>query len=142
MPLHNIDESGFLFSSKESYVVLLIYKPGSENEPELASFPHSLWGIVKSASNLTPWGLQQTLSNQEELSTVGSLDSFLLSKWLEQDNSSFKYMLFVWNGKQASPLIKAMSLTWGFELDQLLHQSKGTLLEFFFTGGVIRGSKI
>jgi len=37
--------------------VLLIYKPGSEPEPELAAFPHSLWGIVKSAANLTPRGL-------------------------------------------------------------------------------------
>lgn len=51
-------------------------------------------------------------------------------------------MLFVWNGREASPLIKAMSLTRGFELDSLLNKSKGTLLEFFFTGGVIRGTKI
>jgi len=51
-------------------------------------------------------------------------------------------MLFVWNGKEASPLIKAMSLTWGFELDSLLNKTKGTLLEFFFTGGVIWGTKI
>jgi hypothetical protein len=29
-------------------------------------------------------------------------------------------MIFVWNGKQASALVKAMALTKGYELDDLL----------------------
>ena len=57
VPLHNIEESGFIFSSQESYVVLLVYKAGTENDSELVNFPHSLWGVVESASNLTPRGV-------------------------------------------------------------------------------------
>jgi len=68
VPLHQLEESGFIFSSRESYVVFLIYKSGTEHSSNLVNFPHSLWGVVQSASNLTPRGLASSLSNKEELS--------------------------------------------------------------------------
>jgi hypothetical protein len=73
--------------------------------------------------------MQQTLSKSDELEHVSSLDSFLLSKRAEKSSDSmFKYMLFVWNGRTATPLVKAMALTKGFELDALLNQSNDCLL--------------
>jgi len=47
---------------------------------DLAKFPHSLWGVVKSVENLTPRGLINTLSTNEGQLEQHSLDSFLLSK--------------------------------------------------------------
>lgn len=40
----------------------------------------------------------------------------------------FKYMIFVWNGKQAGPLVKAMALTKGYELDNLLVKAKDSIM--------------
>jgi hypothetical protein len=45
------------------------------------SFPQNLWGVVESADNLTPRGLADTFStNDEEFLQKNSLDSFLLSQ--------------------------------------------------------------
>lgn len=49
-------------------------------------------------------------------------------------------MLFVWNGKQSSAMVKANALTKGFELDSLLNQSGDHLLRVLFHGGVIKGN--
>jgi hypothetical protein len=46
VPLHSMTDEQFYFSSEESYLLLLIYKAGSESQNDLANFPHSLWGIV------------------------------------------------------------------------------------------------
>lgn len=51
-------------------------------------------------------------------------------------------MIFVWNGKQASAIVKAMTITKGYELDDLLAKSKDSALQVFFAGGVIRGKKL
>lgn len=51
-------------------------------------------------------------------------------------------MIFVWNGKQAGALVKAMALTKGYELDDLLQKAKDNVLQVFFSGGVIRGKKL
>jgi hypothetical protein len=39
-------DNQFFFSSEEAYLILLIYKTGSEGMNDLANFPHSLWGVV------------------------------------------------------------------------------------------------
>lgn len=132
VPLHNLtSETGgngnFGFSSQEAYVVLLLSRKGGQPQPELASFPHSLWGVVMSAHNMTPRGLAESISQTE---TVGALDSFLLSKRSEQPD--YSYLLFVWNGKQASSLVKAVALTKGFELDRALHEGGSNLIQFLF----------
>ena len=51
-------------------------------------------------------------------------------------------MIFVWNGKNAGAMIKAMALTKGYELDNLLMKAKDPVLQVFFAGGVIRGKKL
>jgi len=84
--------------------LLLIYKPGTESiitilykiylaNCNLALFPHSLWGVVQSAENLTPRGLQNAFSTNdtnEEFLQNHQLDSFLLSK--RRDNDDAKTM--------------------------------------------------
>jgi hypothetical protein len=37
-------------------------------------------------------------------------------------------MIFVWNGKKSGPMLKAMALTKGYELDGLLSQAKDSVL--------------
>ena len=73
--------------------------------------------------------------------TVQSIESFFLSQRHDK-HSKFRFMLFVWNGKQASPLVKALALTKGFELDSLISQAQDPLLQVLFSGGVIRGKKL
>ncbi len=51
-------------------------------------------------------------------------------------------MIFVWNGKNAGPMVKAMALTKGYELDDLLSKGKDPILQVLFSGGVIRGKKL
>ena len=51
-------------------------------------------------------------------------------------------MLFVWNGKNANALVKALALTKGYELDTLLSQAQDSVLSVLFNGGVIRGKKL
>jgi len=69
---------------------------------------------------LTPRGLSSAFASNEEAERLHSLDSFLLSRRRDQDatdNNEFKYMIFVWNGKEAPPLVKATTVTKGYELD-------------------------
>lgn len=51
-------------------------------------------------------------------------------------------MIFVWNGKGASALLKGNALSRGFQLDTLLNKSGDSLLSFIFNGGVIRGMRL
>lgn len=51
-------------------------------------------------------------------------------------------MIFVWNGKQAGAMVKAMAISKGYELDGLLSKAKDSVLQVFFAGGVIRGKKL
>ena len=144
VPLHNLDQTSFVFSSTEAYLVLLVYRANTKEKVDVVSFPHSLWGLVESADNLTPRGLANSLSADNDASSVQSLDSFLLSKRENKGhnkNRDYKYMLFVWNGKEANAMLKASALSRGFELDSLLNKAGDSLLSFIFNGGVIRGTK-
>lgn len=143
--LHNLEQTGFHFSSNEAYLVLLVYRANTKEKVDVVSFPHSLWGLVESADNLTPRGLSSSLSSDDDGSTTHILDSFLLSKRENREynkNRDYKYMLFVWNGKEASALLKACALSRGFELDTLLNKSGDSLLSFIFNGGVVRGTRL
>lgn len=78
----------------------------------------------------------------------------MLSKRRDHDNEKmndetraatqqqFKYMIFVWNGKQAGAMVKAQAISKGYELDSLLSKAKDSVLQVFFAGGVIRGKKL
>lgn len=145
VPLSNLQQDGFIFSSKEAYLVLLVYRANTSEKMDVVSFPHSLWGLVQSADNLTPRGLSNSFSSDDDGSITHTLDSFLLSKREGKEyykNREYKYMLFVWNGKQAGSLLKAKALSRGFELDTLLNKSEDSLLSFIFNGGVVRGIRL
>ena len=107
----------------------------------------------------------------EEFLQNHQLDSFLLSKRRDDESGShgvnrdsadaeevkggtgedskkpngpwqFRYMIFVWNGKKADAMVKAMAISKGYELDSLLAKAKDSVLQVFFAGGVIRGKKL
>lgn len=68
-----------------------------------------MWGVVESYSNLTPRGLDSPVASSESLSNLNKevLESFLLPKRSnKKDDGKYEYMIFVWNGKTASPLVK------------------------------------
>ena len=150
VPLANLHNSGFSFSSEECYLILLIYKSDSEEHCELVNFPHSLCGVVKSVSNLTPRGLLSTFSTTNESvndppinsgTIVENLESMLISKREEKD-TKYKQMAFLWKGKNSNGLVKALALPKGYELDTLLYSAKDPLLYILFSGGVIRHRKL
>lgn len=74
------------------------------------NFPHSMWGLVESYSNLTPRGLETPVASSESVGSLNKevLESFLMPKRNKtaSNNSKYEYMLFVWNGKTAGPLTK------------------------------------
>lgn len=58
------------------------------------------------------------------------------------DNQKYKYMLFVWNGKNAGATVKAQTLTKGYALDEYLRQAKDSGLNVLFSGGVVKNKKL
>lgn len=124
-----IKEEHFLFNSEEAYIILLVYKANDEFY-ELSAFPNSIWGIVESSSNMTPRGLKHVFSSSSA-NGLESLESYILSKRGFKD-SDYKFVLFIWNGKKTSPLVKSTLLMRAFDLDKKL--SDPTLLPYLYSG--------
>jgi len=133
--LTKLKEDRFLLSSAETYIILIIFKIKDDYE-DMTIFPNSLWGVVESSSNMTPRGLKYAFStcNNSE-----SLESFLLSK-RDFKNSDYKYLLFIWNGKNCAPLLKSHVLMKAFELDKKL--SNPSILPYLYNGFNIENQKI
>jgi len=145
LSLKDILSADFNFVSNECYLVLFVYKKRTEEGATPVSFPHSMWGVVESSSNLTPRGLETPVANSESISSLnrGALESFLLPKRAEKnDDSKFEYMLFVWNGKTANPLMKAVTLSAAIEFDSLINKAKDPFLHVLFSGGYVRNKKL
>ena len=130
--LSNIHQSRFLLDSHNVYIILLIFKKDKENLVENSPFPTGLWGIIESSSNMTPRGLLYAFPNNNNSQ---NLESFLLSK-RELEDSEFKYMLFIWNGKKASAYLRSIALMKAFDLDKAL--SSPNLVQFLYNGFFIR----
>lgn len=128
--LPKIKEEHFLLSSHEAYIILLVYK-GKDDLSEISAFPTNLWGIVESSSNMTPRGLQYAFSTSSSSDQSENLESFMLSKRDFKD-SDFKYVLFIWNGKNCSPILKSRVLMKAFDLDKKLSSPK--ILPFLYHG--------
>jgi hypothetical protein len=130
--LSTIQSSGFNFLSNECYLVLLVYRKSHQDDNMFLSFPHQMWGTVESYSNLTPRGLESPLAASEYLIipilSKEIFESFLLPKRDTHVNNEFEYMIFVWNGKTANPLVKAQALSNAFELENLLNKGKDPFL--------------
>ena len=127
--ISNIHKNHFLLDSQNVYVLLLIFKKDSENEVENSPFPTGLWGIIESLSNMTPRGLQ--FAFPETHNNSQNLESFLLSK-RELNDSEFKYMLFIWNGKKSTAFLRSISLMKAFDLDKALICTQ--LVEYIYEG--------
>ena len=125
----NIHQNHFLLDSHNVYVLLLIFKKDSENEVENSPFPTGLWGIIESLSNMTPRGLLFAFPPTHNNSQ--NLESFLLSK-RELNDSEFKYMLFIWNGKKSTAFLRSVSLMKAFDLDKALMSTQ--LVLFIYEG--------
>lgn len=57
-------------------------------------------------------------------------------------SQKYKYMLFVWNGKNTGATVKAQTLTKGYALDEYLQQAKDSGLNVLFSGGVVKNKKL
>jgi hypothetical protein len=92
-----------------------------------------MWGVVESYSNLTPRGLEVPVSTSETLENFNKeiLDSFLMPQRteLQNEDSKFEYMIFVWNGKTANPLVKSIALSNAFDLENLINKGKDPFLQ-------------
>ena len=134
--LSNIHQSRFLLDSHNVYIILLIFKKDKENLVENSPFPTGLWGIIESSSNMTPRGLLYAFPNNNNSQ---NLESFLLSK-RELEDSEFKYMLFIWNGKKAAAYLRSIALMKAFDLDKSL--SSPNLVQLLYNGFYINKNKV
>ena len=126
--LANIHKNHFLLDSQNVYILLLIFKKGGETDIENSPFPTGFWGIIESSSNMTPRGLLFAFPAKQ---TSQNLESFLLSK-RELNDSEFKFMLFIWNGKKSTAFLRSISLMKAFDLDKALMNT--SLVHYIYTG--------
>lgn len=105
-----------LYNAKIEVILLLEHS-------SFINFPHSLWGLVESYSNLTPRGLQYPVSSSE------ILESFLMPNRREDSQKEYEYMLFVWNGNTANSLIKSIALSNAFELEAGIKEGEEEFLK-------------
>jgi Dual specificity phosphatase, catalytic domain len=124
-----------VFKNKECYLVLLIYR--RDSHLKFNGYPHTIWGMLESLTNLTPRGLENIFTSDD----LACLDTFLLSR-REQEENEVHYMLFVWNGKIAGALLKAFALTKGFELDHQLVKGKMPILQSLFSGVSVKSKTV
>ena len=134
--LSKIEKNHFLLDGENVYILLLIFKKELEFLIDQSPFPTGLWGIIESSSNMTPRGLLYAfpVTNDSQ-----NLESFLLSK-RDYDDSEFKYMLFIWNGKSSSALLRSHSLMKAFDLDKAL--SEPELIPFLFNGYLFKDKEL
>ena len=126
--LANIHKNHFLLDSQNVYILLLIFKKGAETDIENSPFPTGFWGIIESSSNMTPRGLLFAFPAKQ---TSQNLESFLLSK-RELNDSEFKFMLFIWNGKKSTAFLRSISLMKAFDLDKALMNN--SLVHYIYAG--------
>ena len=126
--ISKIHKNHFLLDSHNIYVLLLIFKKDCETIVENSPFPTGLWGIIESSSNMTPRGLLFAFPTTHNCQ---NLESFLLSK-REFNDSEFKYMLFIWNGKKSTAFLRSVSLMKAFDLDKALMNT--TLVHCIYYG--------
>ena len=126
--LANIHKNHFLLDSQNVYILLLIFKKGGETDIENSPFPTGFWGIIESSSNMTPRGLLFAFPAKQ---TSQNLESFLLSK-RELNDSEFKFMLFIWNGKKSTAFLRSVSLMKAFDLDKALMNI--SLVHYIYAG--------
>ena len=89
---------------------------------------------MESYSNLTPRGLEVPAASSETPKNYNKeiLESFLMPKKNQKyDEGKYEYMIFVWNGKMASPLVKSLALSAAFEFESLINRAKESLLNVF-----------
>ena len=55
---------------------------------------------------------------------------------------AYRFILFVWSGKNASAPVKALTLTKAYALDEYLKHAQDAGLNVLFSGGVIRNKKL
>ena len=60
----------------------------------------------------------------------------------DNDDDEYRYILYVWDGIEASSLTKANALAKAIELQSLFSKAKDAVLKVLFSGGVIRGKKL
>ena len=108
----------------------LVYGPSPNRKFLQANFPFptGLWGIIESSSNITPRSLLYAFHANNNDNQ--NLESFLLSK-RDFSDSEFKYMLFIWNGKSSSALLRSYTLMKAFDLDKALSSQ---LVPFIYFG--------
>ena len=65
-----------------------------------------------------------------------------MSSNTKPNGNMFNHSIFVWSGKEASPIVKASAITKGSELNNLFNQGRDHVLKVLFSGGVIREKKL
>ena len=102
--------------------------------------------LQSSLNMLTAESLNRIVSTNESESVL-SARGFTAGGARLTDNSAqaedeFKYILFVWDGIEATSLTKANALAKAVELQTLFSRARDAVMKVLFSGGVIRGKKL
>ena len=133
----SLSDPSFLFLPTDCYLILVLYKQ-RDNAP-FPGFPQTFLPTLDSLGNLTPRGLETVFCSDTQ---EGLVSDGVLGVVRGQRSEGAHYLMFLWNGKQASPIVKAMALTKGFELDAFMGRGKENVLKVLGSGAVIKAKKI
>jgi len=127
-------DPGLQFSPVDCYLALLLYR--HRDSAPFPGLPLTCLPMMDSLGSLTPRGLETVFCSdtQEGLVSDGVGPR-------ERRTEGPHYLMFLWNGKQASPIVKAMALTKGYELDAFLGRGKENVLKVLGSGAVIKAKK-
>jgi len=123
------------FDSRDCYIALHIFKNYGDSK-------HSSINSHEVTTNNcnTPYSLHELVNSSiEELTPRGISSSFgtlTLEPFIHTSREEYTHDLYVWNGKSATPLAKAVALAKGFEIERVLVKEKiiGTVYRRFARG--------
>jgi len=108
--------------------------------------PDSIWEIIQSSQSLSPRGLQNPFAESNDCTSQNqNLAQFFYSPRQPHSNPEkhqFSYVINVWNGKEANPVVKASAISKASELNSLFISGRDHVLKVLFSGGVIRDKKL
>ena len=118
---------------------------------EQIRLPPFLLSVLQSSLNMLTYDSLNRIVSTNESESVLTGRGFDVSAGAMQmsdlsaagsDEDEFKYILFVWDGIEATSLTKANALAKAVELQSLFSKAKDAILKVLFSGGVIRGKKL
>lgn len=110
--------------------------------------PQNITRLTLTTSNLSPRGMSDKFSSQDESLTPSLNGLFLRNRQGQmqvlngKDERKYGWIIFCWHGTESSPIVKAQAHCKAIELEDMLKRAKEACLQLLFSGAVVRNAKL